>query len=61
MPRPRRLPVGRARVLVADVDGEEFKEVPRGFFSGSGNQRGKLRPGGTISGNLVCLGPRSRG
>src|SRR5260370_29469022 len=26
--RPRRLPVGRAGVFVADVDGEKFKEAP---------------------------------
>jgi hypothetical protein len=32
--RTRRLPVGRAGVFVAHIDGEEFEEAQRGFFPG---------------------------
>ena len=37
--RRRRPRIRRPRVLVADVDGEEFEEAPRGFFPGPGNER----------------------
>ena len=36
--RPR---IGRPRVFVADVDGEEFEEAPHGSRPCPGNQRGQ--------------------
>ena len=41
--RPRRLPIGRAGVFVADVDGEELREASGGFLFGSGNQASEVR------------------
>ena len=40
--RAGRLPVGRAGVLVADIDREEFNEAPRGPFPCPLNQRRQL-------------------
>ena len=37
------LPVGRAGVLVADVNGEDFNEAPRGPLPCPVNQRRQLR------------------
>ena len=37
-----RLPVGRAGVLVADINGKKFNEAPRGPFPCPVNQRRQL-------------------